>query len=135
MHFLMRAAAVCIFPGGFGTMDEMFECITLIQTGRMAQVPVLLFGREFWDRVMNLDALAEAGTISAEDLKLFRFVSTAEEAIAAIRTCPRRGCAGERSPDAEVRLRSGVLRRSSGALYMRKLPSGLRGHSDSGRSR
>jgi uncharacterized protein (TIGR00730 family) len=91
MHFLMRAAAVCVFPGGFGTLDEMFECITLIQTGRMAQVPVLLFGREFWDRVIHWDALAESGTISAEDLKLFRYVSTAEEALEAIRTWPDKG--------------------------------------------
>jgi uncharacterized protein (TIGR00730 family) len=91
MHFLMRAAAVCVFPGGFGTLDEMFECITLIQTGRMAQVPVLLFGREFWERVINWETLAEAGTISAEDLKLFRYVSTAEEALDAIRAWPDKG--------------------------------------------
>jgi uncharacterized protein (TIGR00730 family) len=91
MHFLMRAAAVCVFPGGFGTLDEMFECITLIQTGRMAQVPVLLFGQAFWDSVISWDALAEAGTISAEDLKLFRYVATAEEAMEAIRTWPDKG--------------------------------------------
>jgi hypothetical protein len=81
MHFLMRAKAVCIFPGGFGTMDEMFESLTLIQTGRMEQVPFLLFGREFWERIINWEALAEAGTISEEDLKLFRYVETAEEAV------------------------------------------------------
>lgn len=84
MHFLMRASAICVFPGGFGTLDEMFEALTLIQTGRMAQVPFLLFGRAFWDKIINWDALAEAGTISPEDLKLFRFVETAEEAIAAL---------------------------------------------------
>ncbi|MEL6838095.1 MAG: TIGR00730 family Rossman fold protein [Pseudomonadota bacterium] len=84
MHFLMRASAVCIFPGGFGTLDEMFEALTLIQTGRMAQVPFLLFGKEFWDKIINWDALADAGTISDDDLKLFRFVETAEEAIAAL---------------------------------------------------
>ena len=84
MHFLMRASAVCVFPGGFGTLDEMFESLTLIQTGRMAQVPFLLFGRAFWEKIINWDALAEAGTISADDLKLFRFVETAEEAIAAL---------------------------------------------------
>jgi uncharacterized protein (TIGR00730 family) len=82
MHFLMRAAAVCIFPGGFGTMDEMFEALTLIQTGRMKRVPFLLFGRAFWEKVINWQALAEAGTINASDLDLFRFVETAEEAIA-----------------------------------------------------
>lgn len=80
MHFLMRARAICVFPGGFGTLDELFETLTLIQTGRMRRVPLLLFGRAFWERIVNWDALAEAGTISAEDLDLFRFVETAEEA-------------------------------------------------------
>ena len=84
MHFLMRARAVCIFPGGFGTLDEMFEALTLIQTGRMKPVPFLLFGRAFWDSVINWQALADAGTISAADLGLFRYVETAEEAISAI---------------------------------------------------
>jgi uncharacterized protein (TIGR00730 family) len=84
MHFLMRAEAVAVFPGGFGTLDETFECLTLIQTGRMKRVPVLLFGPEFWQRVVNWDALVEAGTISAEDLNLFRFVETADEALAAM---------------------------------------------------
>jgi len=84
MHFLMRARAICIFPGGFGTLDEMFESLTLIQTGRMKAVPFLLFGREFWERLIDWNMLAEAGTISAADLKLFQFVETAEEAIAAM---------------------------------------------------
>lgn len=84
MHFLMRANAVCIFPGGFGTLDEMFEALTLIQTGRMAQVPFLLFGREFWERIIDWEALSEAGTISPADLELFRFVESAEEALEAI---------------------------------------------------
>ncbi len=84
MHFLMRARAICVFPGGFGTMDELFEALTLIQTGRMERVPFLLFGREFWEKIINWDALSDAGTISAEDLELFRFVETAEEAIDAI---------------------------------------------------
>ena len=81
MHFLMRARAICVFPGGFGTMDELFESLTLIQTGRMQRVPVLLFGRSFWEKIMNWGALADAGTISAEDLDLFRFVETASEAV------------------------------------------------------
>jgi predicted Rossmann-fold nucleotide-binding protein len=80
----MRAAAVCVFPGGFGTLDEMFESLTLIQTGRMRPIPFLLFGREFWEKIINWQALAEAGTISADDLNLFHFVETAEEAIAVI---------------------------------------------------
>ena len=84
MHFLMRAKAICVFPGGFGTLDEMFETLTLIQTGRMKRIPFLLFGRAFWDRIINWDALAEAGTISPDDLALFRYVETAEEAVAAI---------------------------------------------------
>jgi hypothetical protein len=84
MHFLMRARAIVVFPGGFGTLDELFESLTLIQTGRMARVPFLLFGRDFWTRIVNWDALAEAGTIAPEDLDLFRFVETADEAIAAI---------------------------------------------------
>lgn len=84
MHFLMRAAAIAIFPGGFGTLDEMFESLTLIQTGRMKPVPFLLFGSEFWNRIVDFHALAEAGTISESDLELFRFVDTAEEAIKAM---------------------------------------------------
>jgi uncharacterized protein (TIGR00730 family) len=84
MHFLMRAQAICIFPGGFGTLDELFESLTLIQTGRMERVPFLLFGRDFWERIINWDALADAGTISTSDLDLFRFVDSAEEAVAMI---------------------------------------------------
>ncbi|MDW3180452.1 TIGR00730 family Rossman fold protein [Roseobacter sp.] len=81
MHFLMRAKAICVFPGGFGTMDELFETLTLIQTGRMQPVPVLLFGRAFWERILNWEALADAGTISDEDLSLFRFVDSAANAM------------------------------------------------------
>jgi uncharacterized protein (TIGR00730 family) len=81
MHFLMRARAICVFPGGFGTLDEMFEALTLIQTGRMQRVPFLLFGKAFWKGIINWDVLADAGTISDEDLDLFRFVDTAAEAM------------------------------------------------------
>jgi uncharacterized protein (TIGR00730 family) len=84
MHFLMRAKAICVFPGGFGTLDEMFESLTLIQTKRMKAVPFLLFGREWWEKIINWPALADAGVISPDDLKLFAFVETAEEAIAVI---------------------------------------------------
>ena len=84
MHFLMRAKAVCIFPGGFGTLDEMFESLTLIQTGRMKPIPFLLFGREFWEQLINWQLLVECGTISAKDQDLFQFVETAEEAVVAI---------------------------------------------------
>lgn len=84
MHFLMRAKAVTVFPGGFGTLDEMFEALTLIQTGRMKPVPFILFGRDFWQQVINWQALSEAGTISPEDLDLISFVDTADEAVAII---------------------------------------------------
>jgi uncharacterized protein (TIGR00730 family) len=84
MHFLMRARAVCVFPGGFGTLDEMFESLTLIQTRRMAAIPFVLFGRAFWEKVINWQALADTGVIAAEDLRLITFVETAEEALAAI---------------------------------------------------
>ena len=82
MHFLMRASAITVFPGGFGTLDETFEALTLIQTGRMKRVPFLLFGEDFWRGIINWETLADAGTISAEDLDLFKFVETAEDAIA-----------------------------------------------------
>lgn len=88
MHFLMRAAAICVFPGGFGTLDEMFEALTLIQTKRMKPVPFILFGRAFWEKVINWQALAEAGTINPQDLELIRFVETAEEAMAALGKMP-----------------------------------------------
>jgi uncharacterized protein (TIGR00730 family) len=81
MHFLMRAKAICVFPGGFGTLDELFEALTLIQTNRMAPVPFLLFGREFWNDIINWQALSDAGTISRDDLELFKFVDTAQEAM------------------------------------------------------
>jgi uncharacterized protein (TIGR00730 family) len=85
IHFLVRAKAVAIFPGGFGTLDEFFETLTLIQTGRMERVPLLLFGMEFWKDVINFDALAEAGTISPEDVDLFTVVDSAEEGWAVVR--------------------------------------------------
>ncbi|MFC1534552.1 TIGR00730 family Rossman fold protein [Thermodesulfobacteriota bacterium] len=85
MHFLMRAKAVAFFPGGFGTMDELFETLTLVQTKKIKPLPILLFGRAFWERVIHFDVLVEEGTISREDLKLFRYVETAEEAWEIIR--------------------------------------------------
>jgi len=80
MHFLMRARAITVFPGGFGTLDELFETLTLIQTKRMKEMPVLLFGKEFWTKIIDFDALSDAGTISADDIKLFNFVETAAAA-------------------------------------------------------
>jgi uncharacterized protein (TIGR00730 family) len=85
IHFLLRARAVAVFPGGFGTLDEFFETLTLIQTGRMERIPVLLFGLEFWRKIINFEALAEAGTIAPNDLDLFTVVDTAEDGWAVIR--------------------------------------------------
>lgn len=79
MHFLLHARAVAVFPGGFGTFDESFELLTLIQTGKIDPIPVLFYGKEFWNRVVNFEALCEEGVISPRDLNLFRFVETAEE--------------------------------------------------------
>jgi uncharacterized protein (TIGR00730 family) len=79
MHFLLRARAVAVFPGGFGTFDETFELLTLIQTGKMAALPILMFGKDFWNRVVDFDALVEEGVVSPADLGLMHFVETAEE--------------------------------------------------------
>ena len=80
MHFLMRSIALVCFPGGFGTLDELFETMTLIQTGKSRQRPILLFGRAFWERLIDFDFLVETGMISSADLALFRYVETAEQA-------------------------------------------------------
>jgi predicted Rossmann-fold nucleotide-binding protein len=80
MHLMMRARALAVFPGGFGTLDELFETMTLIQTKKVKTIPILLFGQKFWERVINFNALVEEGTISPHDLDLFQYVETAEEA-------------------------------------------------------
>ncbi|WP_128891062.1 LOG family protein [Erythrobacter sp. HKB08] len=80
MHFLLRARAVAVFPGGFGTFDEFFELLTLIQTGKMKPIPIILFGKDFWTRVVDFEAIAEEGTISRRDLDLIHWCETAEEA-------------------------------------------------------
>lgn len=80
MHFLLRARALAVFPGGFGTFDEFFELLTLIQTGKIEPMPVLLFGKEFWNRVINFEELMLEGVISPRDLDLFLMVDTADEA-------------------------------------------------------
>jgi uncharacterized protein (TIGR00730 family) len=84
MHFLMRSIALVCFPGGFGTLDELFETMTLIQTGKCRRRPILLFGRDFWTRLINFELLVETGMISADDVNLFHFVETAEQAWAAL---------------------------------------------------
>jgi len=79
MHLAMRANGLAIFPGGFGTMDELFELLTLQQTGKAPRAPVVLFGEAYWRRIVNFDALAEEGMISVEDLALFDYAETAEQ--------------------------------------------------------
>ncbi|MFZ5831879.1 MAG: TIGR00730 family Rossman fold protein [Planctomycetota bacterium] len=80
LHFVVRAKALVIFPGGYGTLDELFEVLTLRQTGRMQHIPVILFGREYWERAVDFRFLADEGVINDEDLDLFRYAETAEEA-------------------------------------------------------
>ncbi len=80
LHFLLRAKALVAFPGGFGTLDELFEGLTLRQTGRMQSLPIILFGKDFWTKLINFDYLVECGMISPKDLDLFKFVDTADEA-------------------------------------------------------
>jgi uncharacterized protein (TIGR00730 family) len=80
MHFLMRAIALIAFPGGFGTMDELFEALTLIQTKKVKRIPVILFGQLYWDRIINFDALVEEGAITACDRELIQYAETAEQA-------------------------------------------------------
>jgi uncharacterized protein (TIGR00730 family) len=84
MHFTLRARALAVFPGGFGTFDEFFELLTLVQTGKMKPIPILVFGRDFWTRIINFEALAEEGVISPRDLDLISWVETAEEAWAVV---------------------------------------------------
>ena len=80
MHFLIRARALVAFPGGFGTLDELFESLTLIQTKKIKPIPILLFGENFWRRLIDFDFMVDEGVISPEDINLFTFIETAEEA-------------------------------------------------------
>jgi len=84
MHFIKRAIALVAFPGGFGTLDELFETLTLIQTKKVKAVPILLFGQEYWKRIINFEAMVDEGTIDKSDLDLFQYVETATEAWDAI---------------------------------------------------
>ncbi|MDF3124029.1 TIGR00730 family Rossman fold protein [Rheinheimera sp. 1928-s] len=87
MHFLQRARALVAFPGGFGTLDELFETLTLLQTGKANTVPVILYDKNFWSRLINFDLLVEEGLIKAEDMQLIQFVDTPEQAWQAICHC------------------------------------------------
>jgi uncharacterized protein (TIGR00730 family) len=80
MHFLIRARAVAVFPGGYGTFDEMFELLTLIQTGKVRPLPILLFGRDYWNKVVNFQAMVDEGVISPHDLDLIHWCDEAQEA-------------------------------------------------------
>tara|TARA_B100000902_G_scaffold37108_1_gene44396 strand:+ start:1820 stop:2704 length:885 start_codon:yes stop_codon:yes gene_type:complete len=80
IHFVMRSVAAVFFPGGFGTLDELFELLTLRQTGMKSEIPIILFGRKYWNNLINFEFLAEFGLISEEDLKIFKYADTALEA-------------------------------------------------------
>ena len=80
MHFLQRARALVAFPGGFGTLDELFETLTLIQTKKAVQVPVILYDKAFWQKLINFDMLVEEGLIAAEDITLIQYADTPEQA-------------------------------------------------------
>lgn len=84
MHFVLRARAIVVFPGGFGSFDEIFEVLTLIQTKKIVPLPVILVGREHWEKMVRFDLMVEEGLIDAEDLKIITFVDTAVEAWSAI---------------------------------------------------
>jgi len=95
MHLAMRANALAVFPGGFGTFDELFEVLTLVQSQKMRPLPIVLFGRDYWTKVVNFAALAEEGMIAEADLKLFEIVDTPEEGWASL---IRRGLSPESAP-------------------------------------
>jgi uncharacterized protein (TIGR00730 family) len=108
MHFLLHARALAAFPGGFGTFDELFELLTLIQTGKIDPIPVLLYGKDFWSRVVNFEALCEEGVISPRDLDIFTMVETAEEGWAVVKDFYRR----RREADAAVETASEHARKT-----------------------
>ncbi len=84
MHFMMRAKALVAFPGGFGTLDELFETLTLVQCRKAKPVPIVLFGSQHWQRLLNLELLVEEGAISEDDLNLFQYVDSVDDAWEAI---------------------------------------------------
>ncbi|MBM3607397.1 MAG: TIGR00730 family Rossman fold protein [Alphaproteobacteria bacterium] len=80
MHLAMRARALVVFPGGYGTLDELFELLTIVQTGKMPRIPVVLFDKAYWTKIINFEALADHGMIAREDLQLFDYADDAESA-------------------------------------------------------
>ncbi len=99
MHFMMRAKAMVAFPGGYGTFDELFEALTLVQTGKKSLLPIVLFGRKFWERVVDWDFLAEQGLISSSERQLFYIAEKAEEGWAYIQSFWNQNGRGGWSPD------------------------------------
>jgi hypothetical protein len=79
MHFLLRAKALVVFPGGFGTLDELFDALTLRQTGKLQKIPIILYGRAYWNRVLDFQFLADEGVIADDDLRLFAYAETPQE--------------------------------------------------------
>ena len=117
MHLAMRANALAVFPGGFGTFDELFEVLTLTQSQKMRPVPIVLFGRDYWTKVVNFAALAEEGMISEADLKLFEIVDTPEEGWASL---IRRGLSPESEPPLKLSLPPAVGRKRPAARKPRR---------------
>ena len=117
MHLAMRANALAVFPGGFGTFDELFEVLTLTQSQKMRPVPIVLFGRDYWTKVVNFAALAEEGMISEGDLKLFEIVDTPEEGWASL---IRRGLSPESEPPLKLSLPPAVGRKRPAARKPRR---------------
>jgi uncharacterized protein (TIGR00730 family) len=103
-HFLLRAKALVVFPGGFGTLDELTDALTLRQTGRMQDLPIMMFGREYWQRAIDFQFLADSGTIDDGDLDLFRFAETAEEAWKLIRQFHNRSTLAQEKGSGDILL-------------------------------
>jgi hypothetical protein len=121
MHLAMRANALAVFPGGFGTFDELFELLTLVQTGKASPRPIVLVGRAFWEGAVNLPLLAEHGMIDARDLSLFEVVDTPEEAWASL---VRRGLEATPPPPAPTPAPAPVPRRRKAGAEQMKAPAG-----------
>ena len=115
MHFLLHARALAAFPGGFGTFDELFELLTLIQTGKIQPIPVLLYGRAFWERVVNFEALVEEGVISAKDLSIFTYCETAEEGWEHVQAFYRGRTEGAGEAEAEANAKAEIDAQADGA--------------------
>jgi uncharacterized protein (TIGR00730 family) len=117
MHLAMRANALAVFPGGFGTFDELFEVLTLAQSEKMRPLPIVLFGRDYWNKVVNFNAMVDEGMISEADLKLFEIVDTPEEGWASL---IRRGLSPEAAPPLKLSLPPAAGRKRPAARKPRR---------------